>query len=72
MPLLPAPALPEMPIYFTKDDGFFQGLPKGSTKQGWWCPADGQMLLPQVLGRSLIQQLNESTHPGKQNYSHGV
>ena len=72
MPLFPTPALPEMPIYSTKDDGFFQGLTKGSTKQGWRYPVDGQMLLPQVLGRSLIKQLNESMYPDKQNYSHGV
>ena len=61
---LPAPALPEKPIYSEEYLKYLQKYVKLDYEGDWAKTKTGKLILPRRLGKKLIDQIHQGTHLG--------
>ncbi|XP_023601033.1 uncharacterized protein LOC111823511 [Myotis lucifugus] len=58
------PVLPDQPKYSQEELQRIKKLPKAQEIKGWWHTPEGELILPDWLGDTILKHMHQSTHLG--------
>ncbi|XP_070279623.1 uncharacterized protein [Myotis yumanensis] len=58
------PVLPDQPKYSQEELQRIKKLPKAQEIKGWWHTPEGELILPDWLGDTVLKHMHQSTHLG--------
>ena len=64
LPELDNPNLPKCPVYMEKEIKWAKNQPMSRCSEGWWQTAEGKLIVPTSLARSVLRKIHRVTHMG--------
>jgi hypothetical protein len=72
LPELDNPNLPKCPVYMEKEIKWAKNQPMSWCSVGWWQTAEGKLILPTSLTRSILRKIHRVTYMGVRQMTDAV